>query len=142
MYLEKLVKKHPELLAARNNLALAFYYIGEFERSIDEIREVLNIDPGNLHALCNLAIFYQHFGKQEELEGLIDKLSRTYPFHQEHVFKLATTMGILQEHGTALRHFRRLLKSGEGEHDPCLYHYTAVAAYNTGHLDEATRVMA
>ena len=42
--------------------------------SIDEIREVLNIDPGNLHALCNLAIFYQHFGKQEELEGLIDKL--------------------------------------------------------------------
>ena len=49
--LEKLVKKHPELLAARNNLALAFYYIGEFERSLDEIREVLNIDHGNLHAL-------------------------------------------------------------------------------------------
>jgi len=135
--LEKLVKKHPDLLAARNNLALAFYYIGEFERSLEEIREVLNIDQGNLHALCNLAIFYQHFGKKEELDGIVDKLSRTYPFHQEHVFKLATTMGILHEHGTALRHFRRLLKSGEGEQDPCLYHYTAVAAYNTGHLQEA-----
>ena len=36
--------------------------------------------------------------------------------------------------------FRRLLKSGEGEHDPCLYHYTAVAAYNTGHLEEAKRL--
>jgi len=138
--LEKVIKKHPDMLAARNNLALAYYYLGEFEGSLGEIREVLRIDPGNLHALCNLAIFYQHFGRKGELTELIDRLSRTYPFHLEHVFKIATTMGILQQHESAFRHFQRLLAGGEGVNDPCLYHYAAVAAYNTERIGEAIRL--
>ena len=138
--LEKLTRKHPDMLAARNNLALAYYYVGEFERSLGEIKEVLSIDPGNLHALCNLAIFYQHFGHMAELQELVEQLRRTVPYHQEHVFKLATTMGILQEHDHAYRHFRRLLGSGEGVHDPCLYHYAAVAAYNIGRTSEAQQL--
>ncbi|MCL6456584.1 MAG: tetratricopeptide repeat protein, partial [Gorillibacterium sp.] len=58
--LEKIVKKHPEFLAARNNLALGYYYLGQFEKALDTVYDVLGIDEGNLHALCNLAIFYQH----------------------------------------------------------------------------------
>ncbi len=135
--LEKTIKKYPDLLAARNNLALAYYYIGEFDQSLEEIRQVLRMDPGNLHALCNLAIFYQHFDKQEELQPLLAQLRSTYPFQEEHVFKIATTMGILQEHESAYGHFHRLIKSGEEAYDPCLYHYAAVAAYNTGRLREA-----
>lgn len=138
--LEKLVRKHPDLLAARNNLALAYYYIGEFERSIREIREVLRVDPGNVHALCNLAIFCQHFGDRKDLARLVDRLKRICPFYEEHLFKLATTMGILQEHETAYKHFKRLLKSGWDMEDPCVYHYTAVAAYNTGRVEEARRL--
>lgn len=138
--LEKLVRKHPDMLAARNNLALAYYYMGSFERSLEEIREVLSIDPGNLHALCNLAVFYEHFGRKSDLSELVDRLRRTVPFHHEHVFKLATTMGILQEHETALRHFRRLIRLGDAGMDSCLYHYAAVAAYNTGRMDEAARL--
>jgi tetratricopeptide (TPR) repeat protein len=135
--LEKLIKKHPDLLAARNNLALAYYYIGDFEHSIEEIRAVLSMDPGNLHSLCNLAIFYQHFGHKSDLSDLVNRLRRTYPFQQEHVFKLATTMGILHEHEAAFRHFHRLIRSGEAGLEPCLFHYAAVAAYNTGRTAEA-----
>ncbi|SCW69013.1 Tetratricopeptide repeat-containing protein [Paenibacillus tianmuensis] len=137
--LENIISKHSDFMAARNNLALAYYYMGHFDKSVDMIRQVLEMEPGNLHALCNLAIFYQHFGDRESLAELLEVLRKTYPFHQDHVFKLATTMGILSEHEKAFRLFKRLLKTGEAGLDPCLFHYTAVAAYNTGRYEEAQR---
>ncbi|MDF2668021.1 MAG: tetratricopeptide repeat protein [Paenibacillus sp.] len=138
--LEKLVENTPDFLAARNNLALAYYYMGLFDKSMATIRQVLEIDPGNLHALCNVAIFYQHNGDKENLQPLLMQLRKTFPLHHDHVFKLATTMGILSEHETAYRLFRRLLKSVESGLDPCLYHYTAVAAYHIGRYNEAEKL--
>ncbi|MEF3312742.1 tetratricopeptide repeat protein [Paenibacillus sp. GYB004] len=138
--LEKLVKKSPDFMAARNNLALAYYYMGLFDKAMTSIHQVLELEPGNLHALCNLAIFHQHSGNREELGELLVSLRKTYPMHHDHIFKLATTMGILSEHETAHRLFRRLLKSGESGLDPCLYHYTAVAAYNIGKYAEAEKL--
>lgn len=138
--LEKLVKKSPDFLAARNNLALAYYYMGLFDQAMAAIKQVLELEPGNLHALCNLAIFYQHKGDTGQLQGLVGLLRKTYPLHYDHVFKLATTMGILSEHETAYRLFRRLLKTGESGLDPSLYHYTAVAACNTGRFTEAEKL--
>jgi tetratricopeptide (TPR) repeat protein len=135
--LEKIIKKHPDLLAARNNLALAYYYMGNFDKCMKSIKEVLEVDSGNLHALCNLAIFYQHSGEDEELAKLLDMLGKTYPFQYEHLFKLAMTLGILGDHEAAYKHFKRLLKAGEINTDPSLYHYTAVAAYNTDRYKEA-----
>ncbi|MBP1994166.1 tetratricopeptide repeat protein [Paenibacillus eucommiae] len=137
--LEKLIKKHPDFLAARNNLALAYYYMGQFGKAMETIHEVLEIDAGNLHALCNLAIFHQHFGNKAQLAELASLLRKTSPYQQDHVFKLATTMGILGEHEKAYHLFKRLLKTGEGDLDPCLYHYTAVAACNIGRYIEAQR---
>ncbi|MVP01246.1 tetratricopeptide repeat protein [Paenibacillus lutrae] len=135
--LEQIVEEHGEFLAARNNLALAYYYTGHFQKSLEAILEVLDIDPGNLHALCNLAIFYQHLGRKEELAELSVTLRKTFPFQQEHVFKLATTMGILGDHEKAYQLFRRLHKTSETSLDPCLYHYAAVAACNIGRFHEA-----
>lgn len=137
--MEGIVQSHPDFMAARNNLALAYYYMGQFDKSVSMIRQVLELEPGNLHALCNLAIFLQHFGDREALERLIALLNKTYPFHQDHAFKLATTMGILGEHEKAYRLFRRLLRTREAGQDPCLHHYSAVAAYNTGRYEEAER---
>lgn len=138
--LEEIAEQQPDFLAARNNLALAYYYMGLFDKAKACIQGVLEHEPGNLHALCNLAIFYQHEEDKESLQSLVELLEKTVPFHQEHAFKLATTMGILGEHGAAYRHFIRLIKDGETEQDPCLHHYAAVAAYNTSRLNEAERL--
>ncbi|AJY75029.1 tetratricopeptide repeat protein [Paenibacillus beijingensis] len=138
--LESIVEQNPDFLAARNNLALAYYYMGLFPKAMDTIRDVLELDSGNLHALCNLAIFYQHLEDEENLAPIVGLLKKTVPFHQEHVFKLATTMGILGEHECAYFHFARLLRDASLSQDPCLYHYAAVAASNIGRLDEAERL--
>lgn len=136
--LEAIIERQPDFLAARNNLGLAYYYMGLFEKSVRTISEVLDEEPGNLHALCNLAIFYQHANRESALRSLMEKLRKTVPFHPEHVFKLATTLGIVGEHNEAYRHFRRLLKT-ELSNEPSLHHFAAVAAVNLGLFDEAER---
>ncbi|MFM9328965.1 tetratricopeptide repeat protein [Paenibacillus mesotrionivorans] len=139
--LKRVIKKYPEFLAAKNNLALAYYYMGHFTKAMETISQVLDQEEGNLHALCNLAIFYQNLGDRERLERLAALLRKTCPYHQEHVFKLATTMGILGEHEAAYQLFRRLTKGGlcGVEEDPSLFHYIAVACVNTGRYAEAER---
>jgi tetratricopeptide (TPR) repeat protein len=137
--LEEIIERQPDFLAARNNLGLAYYYMGLFDKSIQTISEVLDAEPGNLHALCNLAIFYQHSNQGPQLGGLLEVLRKTVPFHPEHVFKLATTLGIVGEHREAYRHFRRLLRSGELAGEPSLHHFAAVAAANIGRFDDAEK---
>lgn len=137
--LENIIKREPGFLAARNNLGLAYYYMGLFEKSIVTITEVLEAEPGNLHALCNLAIFYQHSNQEGPLRELVNRLSKTLPFHPEHVFKMATTLGIVGEHREAYRHFRRLLRTGELAGEPSLHHFAAVAAANLGRYAEAEK---
>lgn len=138
--LEELVQTRPDFLAARNNLALGYYYLGLFRKAVETVEEVLVQDPGNLHGLCNLAIFYQHAGNREALEELAGRLENIVPFHQEHVFKLATTMGILGRHEAAFGHFQRLMRGSETNLDARLYHYAAVAAYHTGRKEEAEKL--
>ncbi|WP_339288770.1 tetratricopeptide repeat protein [Paenibacillus sp. FSL E2-0201] len=137
--LEEIVSNTPDFLAAHNNLALAYFYMGRFTKAKECIMRVLEQDSGNLHALCNLAIFLQYEGDRGQLAGLLRLLETTIPFHQEHLFKMATTMGILGRHRTAYGHFRRLLKDEEVGGDASLYHYCAAAASNSGLYTEAQR---
>jgi tetratricopeptide (TPR) repeat protein len=138
--LERLVRQHPDFLAAHNNLALAYFYVGRTKEAMNAVKRVLDAEQGNLHALCNLAVFYQHTGELEEIEKLLRVLDKLKPFHHEHAFKLATTLGVLGHHKTALHHLQRLLKSEAGQSDPCLFHYAAVASYNIGQYTDARRL--
>ena len=108
--LEQLLERQPDFTAARNNLALAYYYMGYLEKSMQLTSQVLEADPGNLHALCNLTIFCRHKGREADLSQLTGLLKRIVPMHPEHTLKLATTLGIVGEHGEAHRLFGRLLR--------------------------------
>lgn len=138
--LEQLVAEEPGFLAAQNNLALAYYCLGDYAQCKKAVIAVLNKDPGNVHALCNLAIYYLHQNEQKELSQLVSKLSRIYPYHVEHNYKLAMTFAMLEEHKLAYERFKRLIQSQQQQQvvtDAALYHYTAVAACHLGKLHEA-----
>ena len=116
--------------------------MGMTDRALATVEEVLQSEPGNLHGLCNLAIFRRHSGPAgaEEAALLGRRLATIVPFHREHAFKLATTLGILGEHEAAYQHFRRLLAGDESSADPSLHHYCAVAALLSGRIDTAERL--
>jgi Flp pilus assembly protein TadD len=56
--LEDLVADKPDFWGAHNNLALAYFYVGETEMAKALLHDVLRRNTGNLHALCNLAVFH------------------------------------------------------------------------------------
>ncbi|WGU93155.1 tetratricopeptide repeat protein [Paenibacillus dendritiformis] len=134
--LERLLQADPDDLPARNNLALAYYYMGFFKESREMLHQVLALDPGHMHALCNLAIFERQAGRTEQERELIERLAKLQPFHREPAFKLANTLGILGRHEEAYRHLRRLLATGSPA-EPGVYHCAAVAACHLGRYDEA-----
>lgn len=134
--LEEIIELEPTFLAAYNNLSLAYFYQGQMEQAMRMIEVVLDTEPTNLHALCNLAIFTYQEQELDICSNLIQQLKKLIPLHQDHLYKLATTLGILGEHDTAFRLFYRLLKSGMGP-DASLYHCLAVAACNSGRLAKA-----
>ncbi|AMA71783.1 tetratricopeptide repeat protein [Aneurinibacillus thermoaerophilus] len=131
-----IIKGHPDFIAARNNLALCYYYMGRFEKAMETVQQVLEEDPCNIHGLCNLAVFYSHLRNQEKLEQLLAVLKKIIPYHFDLAYKLATTLGILGEDEAAYFLFRKMVpRTGQG--DLYILHYTAVAAYNTGRIGEA-----
>lgn len=136
--LEKILNEDPDFTAAKNNLTLAYYYTNRMAKAMEMVREVLARDPGNIHALCNLAVLYEQQQDKERLEKLLEALTRLFPMQLEHLYKLATTLGILGRHEAAYRRFRLLVQLGATD-DPCIYHYTAVAAANIGRIAEAVR---
>ncbi|WP_046216273.1 tetratricopeptide repeat protein [Paenibacillus wulumuqiensis] len=137
--LKQLIDEQPDLAAARNNLAVAYYQQGMTKLAAEQITAVLQQDPNNLHALCNQAILSQYHGASE-FQQQLDQLCRVTPIHQEHLLKLATTMAMLGEHRYAYNHFRRLLRHDDLMNHWELYHYTAAAACYMGKYDEAEQL--
>lgn len=135
--LEEMVEEYPHFLAARNNLALGYYYLGQFQQAMQVLEEILTRDKTNLHALCNLAVFYSHKGKDKEVKTLIEGLKKVFPMHIDHHYKLAITLGILGEDERAYQLLKILYKRGMMCEDISLYHYLAVAAFNTEHWLQA-----
>ncbi|MCX7571026.1 tetratricopeptide repeat protein [Tumebacillus sp. DT12] len=138
-YLERAIEQQPDSTAPRNNLSLAYYYLGELDKAIEIAQDVLSRDNSNVHALCNLAVFYQHLGDKENLQQILEGLRKLYPLYFDHTYKLATTMGILGEHATAYRLFRQLLRWSDRS-DPMLLHCVAAAAANLGFLEKARKI--
>ncbi|WP_018132080.1 tetratricopeptide repeat protein [Effusibacillus pohliae] len=138
-HLQKTIEQHPELTAPRNNLSLAYYYLGRLDKAVEIAREVLVIDPGNLHARCNLAVYLQHLERTDELAVLLEGLRKVYPLQFDQCYKLATTMGILGEHQVAHRLFLQMARWSE-QPDAPLLHCVAASACNSGHYGLARRI--
>mgnify|MGYP001279525850 FL=1 len=136
--LERIVAEEPSFTAARNNLTLAYFYQGNLQEAFRLVHGVLSEDPGNIHALCNLAVLYGHLDERNGLASVLARLKKIVPLQVDQLFKQATTLGILGEHEEAYVLFRKLIAMHAVD-DVVLYHYTAVAAANTGRYEEAAR---
>lgn len=131
--LQAILRDDPECHMARNNLSLAYFYMGDSAKAIAEAETLLKKDPTNLHARCNLAIFYYEQNNHVKIEQQLQYLRKITPMFEEHLYKLALTLGMLGEHELALRHFQRLLKYDIYD-DSQTYFMTGVAAANAGHV--------
>jgi tetratricopeptide (TPR) repeat protein len=136
--LREIIKNHPKFWAAYNNLALTHFYKSEFDEAIDVLQDVLEKNPGNLNALCNLAIFLFHLGMDEPGGKIVERLKTVHPIHAEHRYKLGNTFGLLEEHIHANKWLQSLRKSSF-VFDPVTTHMLAVSYFALGNKDMAVK---
>ncbi|RHW38921.1 tetratricopeptide repeat protein [Neobacillus notoginsengisoli] len=134
--LEVIVEEYPEYWSAYNNLALAHFYLGHPERAHGVLADVLERNPGNLHALCNLLVFAHYRKDREEIDRLIGVLSKVKPLLVEHQFKLGASFALAGEYKLAFDWLKKLYKSGY-EGDGPFYYWFSYAAYHIGKEDLA-----
>ena len=134
--LKKIIDHYPEFWAAYNNLSLAYYYLGKKEQAFEVIDNVLEKNPGNLHALCNAAVFMHYGQKEEELQKIISTLQKVRPVLMEHQYKLGSTFALVGRYEESYFWLKNLYKKGF-DGDVNFYYWLSFAAYHTGHLKTA-----
>lgn len=135
--LEAIIEKHPDFWSAHNNLALAHFYLGNIETAHAVLDGVLEKSPGNLHALCNLAVFTYYEKQYGLLKQLVEVLKKIQPLMSDQQFKLGATLALIGQYEPAYRWLKKLHKRGFGD-DPAFYYWLSYSAYFTGR-EEAAR---
>ncbi|AXH99875.1 transcriptional regulator [Sporosarcina sp. PTS2304] len=130
--LEGLLADYPKTWAIHNNLALAYFYIGKEKQAEEILYDVLREEKGNIHALCNLAVFFYYGREEENLRHMMELLSKIKPYQLEHRYKLGATFALTGRYEEAYHWLRSLQKRGF-QGDVGYYFWLANAAFFTGH---------
>jgi tetratricopeptide (TPR) repeat protein len=137
--LTSIIENYPEYWSAYNNLALAYFYLGEAEKAFEILNDVQEKNPGNLHAMCNRLVFAYYQQDVSEVKKLKAVLEKIKPLSIDHQYKLGTTFALVKEYDLAYTWLRKLQKQGyEGE--GAFYYWLSYAAYFTGHEHVAQNV--
>lgn len=132
---DDLLRQDGSLTFVRNNLALTYFCMQQNAKAIRETKAVLAEDPENLHALCNIALFFAESGKREEgMEYLQPVLDAQFS-DPDDLYKLCLTLLELKQDREAAGRLRELLMVRP--YDKRALHYYAVSCYNLGRYREA-----
>ncbi|WFA04721.1 tetratricopeptide repeat protein [Bacillus sp. HSf4] len=137
--LEEIIADYPEFWSAYNNLALAYFYAGDVQKAKATIFTVLEKSHGNLHALCNLLIFYHYERKDDKVKELSEQLSNIYPMLIEQRYKLGATLSLVGRHDLGFKWLKSLYRMGF-EGDETFYYWLSCSAYFTGRTQFARSV--
>lgn len=129
--LNSVIDEYPEYWSAYNNLALAYFYLGETQKSAEILDKVFEENPGNLHALCNKLVFAFYERNFTEVKVMKEILKKIQPLSFEHQFKLGATFALVGEYDAAYSWLRKLEKKGY-DGDGAFYYWLSYAAYFTG----------
>lgn len=134
--LKNVIADFPEFWSAYNNLALAHYYLGDEEKADRILDEVLEKNPGNLHALCNKLVFAFYNKDIPAIRTLKQALQKITPLHADHQFKLGATFALVGDYKYAYFWLKKLLKRGY-EGNEAFYYWLATSAYYNGNYKTA-----
>lgn len=129
--LKEITAEYPEFWSAYNNLSLAYFYSGDVEKAKENLEVVLEKNPGNLHAFCNLLVFYYYERQDDLVQELVDKLSNVHPILVEHRYKLGATFALVGNYSLAYKWLRSLHKQGF-EGDDTFFYWLSYSAFYTG----------
>ncbi len=134
----------PHFPAPYNNRSLANWLLGDAEAAIADARRVLEIDPGNVHALSNLTRFLRLTNRLDEARETAERLKAADSRSVDVWTKKAEALSYLFDDAGVLQVAEQADKAGAlwGEHaDPFLLHLAGVAAAQLGEEKKARKFL-
>lgn len=134
--LNDLIAEYPEFWPAYNNLALAYFYMGDMEKAATVVENVLSKSEGNLYALCNKMLILHFDRRYDEADLLAETLQKVKPMLTEQQYKLGVTFALTGHYEYAYHWFRVLQKNGFTG-DESFFYWLSHAAFHSGRLEVA-----
>ena len=133
--LKKIVEQGGDVLFAENNLALANFCNGDVDEAIRIAGSVLKKDPQNLHAICNLALFYHEKGIANPQNLYLSRMQSLTPADSDETLKLLLTYCELGVHKKVTSMMKTTLQ--EKPYDARVLYLAAISSANVGDYADA-----
>ncbi len=140
---EELHRRRPDFVPGLNNLGEILFRDGEPEQAVATARRVLELEPGNVHALANLTRYLFLSGHTAEANEAAARLRSATSQRPDSWVKKAEALTYLgDDQGVldALRGFEQAGETDEPTATALLYHLAAVAAHRQGRPEEAQQL--
>jgi tetratricopeptide (TPR) repeat protein len=128
--LQRALKHEPDASFVRNNLALAYYCLGDVDKAAKETAIVLADEPNNLHANCNMAMLLNDCGRKAQANVHIGRAIDANPDNADDLEKICLTLCEMFRHADAQKHLKRLLHLRP--YDKTALHQYGTACFNLG----------
>lgn len=137
--LEKVTTKDPGMLFVKNNLALSYYCLKKMDKAIAITQYVLEKEPDNIHANCNMAMFINKDDHAEAVRYVERAVKQQQPNVQDGFYKIAITYCEIGEHEEALKYLENILVTSP--YDEKVLFCAAMASFNIRRYAEAVNYL-
>ena len=128
--LEKVVSENPQMLHARNNLALAYFCVREYDKATKQVQIVLTETPDDVQAHCNMALFLKAAKQDELAEKEAAFLIACGASEPDDLNRIGITLMEMQRYREAFDVLSRLFRMAP--YDSSITHRLGVCCYNLG----------
>ena len=135
----KIAKGAKEYASAKEMQAVAHLLAGEKDEAEKICLALLQDNPDDIRALATLAAVYLEQGRNEESREIAYRLCERKIENTDDIYKVATVCCENGLHEQAYNTFKLL--DGKMPYDGRMLYFQAVAAYKSGHVDDAEKIL-
>lgn len=140
---EPALRARPDFAPLANNLSMAYQNLGQIDKAIRVVRQILAPNPHNLHALGNLTRLLVLAGRHDEAATAAAQLKAISVSTVEAAVKQAEALSFIGDDAGVLAAFERVQKLKERDDDrgasALLHHLAAAASLRQGRTLAARR---
>ncbi|MFB5660895.1 tetratricopeptide repeat protein [Alteribacillus sp. HJP-4] len=135
--LEDIITDYPSYWPAYSQLAQVLYLKGQTEEALAYTKDLL-MEIQYLPAVCQMAVFYNDMGHEQEAKAAAATLKNTVPMDRDHLYRVAATLCRVREYEDAHRFFRMFSQRFITD-DGNFYFQYGVSSYQTNRPKEAVK---
>lgn len=133
--LERALQKDPSMTYVRNNLAVAYYCLGDMNKAWMHVRQVLREDPMDVHGRCNESMLYLAEDQHDKAVEAVLRLRLDRIEEVDDLFKYCLALADVGLDEELLQALKKIFVSSP--YDVSMLYLCGVCQYNLGRYQES-----